>query len=145
MTSTAPRALPDPIEEAYTSRGRRLLWPVGEADDEGYQTYAALHVSHYGRPTYSYTARLGPAKVRRSGGVVTEEVSVFGRAGIQIAREPAMRFSTKALTKVLAAARAEVEQRYAEGDFEVVALFDDDGCNCGDMACEHPDHRAGGA
>lgn len=127
MTSTTPRALPTPTERS-SRRGRRILWPVGEPADDGYQTYAALEVTHHGRAEvagraeYVYIASLRGTSIRTEGPISSERIE-FGHPSVLIDREPAQRFSEKRLTAVAAAARAAVETRYAEGDREVIALL----------------------
>lgn len=128
MTSTTPRALPTPTEDS-TDRSHRILWAIGEPDDQGYQAYAELRVAHHGRAQiaghdeYVYIARLGTTSIRREGAFVSEKFE-YGRPTLRLTREPAKRFSVTRLVALTAAARAAVEKRYAEGDPEVVALID---------------------
>ncbi|HZD14159.1 MAG TPA: hypothetical protein VE196_03325 [Pseudonocardiaceae bacterium] len=115
MTSTPTPAL-EPTEVQTRDRGRRLLWAVGQPDEEGFQAYAELRVLHFATPRYGYLVTPRRARIQRRGDLTCEDMSLLGRTEERIAWVAAKRFAAARMRRVLDAALVEVRERFAAGD-----------------------------
>jgi hypothetical protein len=112
------------------NRSVRMLWPVGELDDRGFQTYAELNVTYNGKPNYRYVARLRQTRMKEEEFGRTESFSVFGRRELTIEQVDAPRFNARRMGRIADSVLRTARTRYEAGVAEVTVFFEgviDDG------------------
>ena len=105
-------------------RSVRALWPVGQPDEQGFQVYAALAVTHFGTPRYEYTVVLRRAEIKAEPWGVTEKLLLTAEAQLRVETVAARRYSVRRIEELLAAGLRTVRARYRDQDRAVRALFE---------------------
>ena len=115
--------LAEPRIERRT-RSVRALWPLGQPDQQGFQAYAALTVTHHGTPRYAYTVVLGRAEIKAEPWGVTEKLHLTATTQLRIETVTARRYSARRIEELLRAGLATIRARYRDQDTAVRALFE---------------------
>jgi hypothetical protein len=120
---TSAGELAEPRIERRT-RSVRALWPVGQPDEQGFQAYAALAVTHFGTPRYEYTVVLRRVEIKAEPWGVTERLLLTGGAQLRVESVAARRYSGRRIEELPAAGLRTVRTRYRDQDTAVRALFE---------------------
>lgn len=105
-------------------RGVRMLWPLGDPDPEGFQTYAELSVAYYGRPSYRYARMLTQTRIKPGPPLPIEVYGLLNRDALTLDAVAARRFSDATLRQLAEETLRMVRERHAGGDAEVRRFFE---------------------